>query len=73
VKVLRQLVRNGNSTQVSIPQRMLDVLRWRKGDGMILELTERNTVEVRPATAADLRTTRLHPMTLDGDVQRQVG
>jgi len=57
MKTLRRLVRNGNSTQVTIEQRFLDFLRWRQGDYMIVELTERNTLEVRPAMGADLRST----------------
>jgi antitoxin component of MazEF toxin-antitoxin module len=57
MKTIRRLVRNGNSTQVTIEQRFLEFLRWRQGDYVVVELTERNTLEVRPAMGSDLRAT----------------
>lgn len=55
MKTLRRLARSGNSSHVVIERRLLDFMRWRPGDWLIVELTERGTLEVRPATGADLR------------------
>ena len=64
----RQLVRNGNSTQVTVPRRMLDALRWQTGDPVLVELTERGTIEVRREFAAGPQPTKLQPMTLDSTI-----
>ncbi len=55
MKNIRRLIRNGNSTQVTIEARLLEFLRWRAGDYVTVELTERGTLEVRPATTVDMR------------------
>lgn len=55
MKHLRKLVRNGHSTQLTIPIGMLDHLRWRAGEPIVLELTAADTIEVRRPTIADLR------------------
>ena len=64
MKVLRRLVRNGSSTHVSIPPRVMDFLRWRLGDPLVVEVTERMTLEIRPPRIDDLRTPG-QPMVLD--------
>jgi antitoxin component of MazEF toxin-antitoxin module len=56
MKYFHRLVKNGNSTQVTIPRRMMDHLRWRTGDPMVVELTERGTLEIRPPIVDDMRT-----------------
>ncbi len=65
MKSLRRIVRNGNSSHVSIPRDVLEYLRWRAGDPLIVEVTERMTLEVRPPNVTDLRSPGL-PMTLEG-------
>lgn len=64
MKFIRQLTRNGNSTQVTMPKDLLMYLRWFTGDAVVVELTERGTVEVRRATADDLVTERVPAMTI---------
>lgn len=59
MKECRRLSRSGHSNVISLPARMLNFLRWRGGDEMVIELTERNTLEIRPFTAADARNTRM--------------
>jgi hypothetical protein len=55
VKTLRRLTRNGHSTHVAIESRLLEFLRWRAGDYVVVELTERGTLEIRHAVGTDLR------------------
>lgn len=55
MKELRRIVRNGNSTQVSIPRRMLEYLGWRAGEPIVIELTECQTIEIRRPVISDLR------------------
>lgn len=55
MKVACKLVRNGNSTQVCIPRRVLAALRWNAGDQVILEMTDIDSITVRPPRIADLR------------------
>jgi antitoxin component of MazEF toxin-antitoxin module len=64
MKFLRRIVRNGNSSQVSIPRNLMDYLRWREGDPIIVELTEDMAILVRTPNVTDLRSTPM-PMTLD--------
>jgi len=64
MKFLRRLVRNGASMHVCLHPRLIDHLRWRIGDGLIVELTQRDEVLVRRATAADMNAT-IQPMTID--------
>jgi len=56
MKISIKLTRNGNATYAVIPRRVLDFMRWRAGDPMILEVTAGNAVTVRPPTVMDLRT-----------------
>jgi antitoxin component of MazEF toxin-antitoxin module len=64
----RQLVKNGNSTQCTIPRRMLDALRWRTGDPVLVELTERGTIEIQREVIRGPQPTKLQPMTLDASI-----
>ena len=50
-----KVTRNGNAAYVCIPRRVLDALRWRAGDAVILEMTDSDTIAVHPPRAADLR------------------
>lgn len=49
-----KLTRNGNATTVCIPRRMLDFLRWRAGDQIVLELKSIDEIVVRRPRATDL-------------------
>ena len=49
LKVVRLTV-NGNSTQVTIPRRMLDALSWRAGEFVVLTLREDKTLGVERAS-----------------------
>lgn len=64
MKVIRRLVRHGNSSHVSLPPRVLEFLGWRPGDPLCVEITMRKTIEIRPPDVSDLRATT-QPMTLD--------
>jgi antitoxin component of MazEF toxin-antitoxin module len=61
----RQLVRNGNSSQVCIPRRMLDALRWQAGDPVLVALTERGTIEIVREVRDARKPATLQPMMLD--------
>ena len=47
MRALQKLVRNGNSTQLTIPRTMLIAAGWLPGEQMILELLEDLSVRVR--------------------------
>lgn len=70
MKRFGRLVRSGNSTQVTIPTDVLRHLGWRPGAPIILELTERNSLEVRLPELADMRTPG-QPMVLDATQSEQ--
>jgi antitoxin component of MazEF toxin-antitoxin module len=55
MKVFCKLTRNGNATTICIPRRLLDHLRWRAGDPMIVELTDTDVVSIHPPRLVDLR------------------
>lgn len=64
----RQLVRNGNSTQVCIPHAMLTVLKWNPSDPVLVYLTERGSVEIFREVIVDRAAPKLQPMMLDTTV-----
>jgi antitoxin component of MazEF toxin-antitoxin module len=68
MKWVRRLTRNGHSNSVSLPAQLLDHLRFRGGDNLLVELTERGTIEIRQVTQADLRTAIVSPMALSSPV-----
>jgi antitoxin component of MazEF toxin-antitoxin module len=55
MKFLRRLVRNGHSTQLTLPVALLEHLQWRPGFPVVVELTPAGTLEVRLPTLMDLR------------------
>lgn len=55
VKYSNKLVRNGNSTQVTIPSRAIEWLQWRAGDPVILEVNADHSITVRQPREDDLR------------------
>lgn len=60
MRLLLKLVRNGNSTQVTVPKAMLEALGWNPGQRVTAELTEAHSIELRQPTISDLRSTT-HP------------
>lgn len=56
MKFLRQLSKHGNSYHVSMPPQVIDFLRWRRGDPLLVEVRDRRELIIRlPSTADDLR------------------
>lgn len=56
MKFLRKLAHRGESDHVAIPPQVIDFLRWRRGDMLVLEVLDRNQLIVRlPSTADDFR------------------
>ncbi len=53
MRAVQKLVRNGNSTAVSIPRAMLIHLGWLPGQSVVLELLEDKTVRLRPPVERD--------------------
>lgn len=56
MKYQNKLVRNGNSTGVSLPKRMLEWLQWRAGEPVIVQANMDRTVTIRLPTIDDLNT-----------------
>lgn len=50
---LQKLVRNGNSTQVTLAPQMMNFLGWLPGQEVIVELTEHNFLIVRRPSPSD--------------------
>lgn len=53
VRALQKLVRNGSSTQVTLPRPLLIELGWLPGEAVIVEMLEDRTVHVRRPREAD--------------------
>jgi antitoxin component of MazEF toxin-antitoxin module len=65
MKFLRRLSRHGGSTHVSIPPQVIDWLRWRTGDCVVVEVRDRREMVIHlPMSADDLRA-QMPSMTLD--------
>lgn len=65
MKVIRRLSRRGNSYHCSIPPQFVDYLRLRITDGLVVEVTPRDTIEIRRVTPADLGAASVPPMNLE--------
>lgn len=65
MRALQKLVRNGNSTQVTIPRTVLHFLGWLPGEAVILELTDQHTLVVRRPGPNEFAPQRMTPMMLD--------
>lgn len=55
MKIIRKLARNGNCTTVSLPNPLLDFLRWRCGDFVVIEAISRTEVRLRIPEDKDMR------------------
>jgi antitoxin component of MazEF toxin-antitoxin module len=64
MKVIRRLTRRGNSFHVSIPPQIVDHLRWKITDGIVVEVTADDNLLMRRVTPADLGAASIQPMNL---------
>lgn len=53
MRCIQKLLRNGNSTQVTIPRPVLIALGWLPGQAVILEVLENSTIVLRIPRDAD--------------------
>jgi antitoxin component of MazEF toxin-antitoxin module len=65
MKAIRRLTRRGNSYHVSMPPQIVDYLRWKITDGIVVEVTADDKVLLRRVTPADLGSASIQPMNLD--------
>lgn len=65
---LQKLVRNGNSTQVTLSPQMLFFLGWLPGEAIIVELTENKSIVVRRPHESDFAPKHTMAVTLDSSV-----
>lgn len=65
---LQKLVRNGNSTQVTLAPQMLDFLGWVPGQEIIVELTEHQFLIIRRPSPSDYATKPNRPVMLDHEL-----
>lgn len=65
MRALQKLVRNGNSTQVTIPRTVCHFLGWLPGEPVILEITDEKTLLIRRPGPNDFAPKRMVPMMLD--------
>lgn len=65
MKRLQKLVRNGNSTQVTLPPQMMNFLSWLPGQEIIVELTDHGFVIIRKPSPSDFTTRPNGAVTLD--------
>lgn len=61
MRKLTKISQHGNSATITLPRALLSHLRWSTGHYVILELTERRTIEVRPPTEADISALQAPP------------
>jgi len=53
MRALQKLVKNGNSTAVSIPRPLLVHMGWLPGESIVIELLEDNTLRLRRPVERD--------------------
>jgi antitoxin component of MazEF toxin-antitoxin module len=71
LKITRKIVSNGNSSHVSLSPQILDFLRWRAGDTVVIEAIDVDKIIVRPARLEDLRSPRL-PLPVNPPAEKNV-
>lgn len=65
MKFIRKLAKHGKSQHVSIPPQVIDFLRWRSGEPLLLEVRDRRSLTIRlPMEGGDLQAS-MPPMTID--------
>lgn len=72
MRCLQKLVRNGNSTGVTLPRPLLFHLGWLPGEAVIVELLEDKSVRIRRPTADDFAPRRPARMVLDSELPSAV-
>lgn len=65
MKVIRRLSRRGNSCHVSVPPQMIDYMRWRISDAIVVEVRDADEIVMRRVRPADLVGTSVPPMNLE--------
>jgi antitoxin component of MazEF toxin-antitoxin module len=65
MRVLMKLVRNGNSTQITIPHMVRTHLGWLAGEGMILEVMPDESLRIRRPDARDFAPRGMQPQHLE--------
>lgn len=68
MRALQKLVRNGNSTQVTIPRPALFWLGWLPGEAVILEVLENKSLLIRRPASDEFLPTRAKAVTLDREL-----
>jgi antitoxin component of MazEF toxin-antitoxin module len=65
MKVIRRLCRRGNSFHVSMPPQMIDELRLKVRDGVVVELTDHHSIELRRVQPRDLNAVDIPALNFD--------
>jgi antitoxin component of MazEF toxin-antitoxin module len=65
MRALQKLVRNGNSTQVTLPRTLLHYLGWLPGENIIVECTDAKHIVIRRPDADDFAPKRAVSVLLD--------
>jgi antitoxin component of MazEF toxin-antitoxin module len=68
MRALQKLVRNGNSTQVSIPRATLQWLEWLPGEAVIIETLEDKSIRIRRPAADEFLPKRPARMVFDASL-----
>lgn len=68
---LQKLVRNGNSTQVTLAPQMLCWLGWLPGESIIVELTENKSIVIRRPGADEFAPKHTVAVTIDASLPLQ--
>lgn len=67
--LVRKLAKHGNSLHVSLPKELLQVLRWRGGDKIAVELTPDLELLVRRTKGSDVLNADIPSMRVDRPVE----
>lgn len=65
MRALQKLVKNGNSTQVTIPRTLLHYLGWLAGEQVIVECTEAKHLVIRRPASDEFAPKRVVSVVLD--------
>jgi len=68
MRALQKLVRNGNSTQVTIPRPALFWLGWLPGEAVILEVLENKSLLIRRPASDEFMPNRAKTVVLDREL-----
>jgi antitoxin component of MazEF toxin-antitoxin module len=65
MRAIQKLAQRGNSTAVTIPRHLLFHLGWDRGDTVVLELLEDNSIHIRLPRVSDFARPRAPRMGVD--------